>query len=189
MAELEARPGTPCRATQYWRIRRFLPFLALLACSQSPIVRQPGPPLRSLPFAASNTDSPGLIRAALAGHADIYPTSMVVSVVADSVLSLVAKADPTGGPDEIRVGLASGDPRGSWRMDLKSDAVPLAALGGSRPFQMRDSVRFVIREVRLSDLPSRWLVFDLSSVLVDQRTRAPTGASNYLHVPIVLGVK
>lgn len=167
-------------------MKRFLSVLLITACTQPVVVSPTGAPVRSLPFAVSNTDSSQLIQAAVAGHVDIYPDAIVVALVADSILSVAGMVDSTAGQAEIQLGLASGNRRGAWRIDLTSAALPLASRQTGRIAAGRDTLRFLIRGARERELSSRWLVIRLSSEFRDPRTQRRVAASNYLDVPVVL---
>jgi len=162
-------------------MRRLLP-LAVLACAPTRTPPASGAQLQSVAFAVSNVSERLLMRAALSGRANVYEGSVVVVVFPDSVVSFVAKADPSNGPDSVCAALASGDPNGKWRIDYRSAAQPLRALIRRSDRSVADSARFVIN-ARSAELQSRWLVFEFSSILVDPRSRQRNRAYNYLMVP------
>src|SRR3954469_10997262 len=121
-------------------MKRLLLLLAVAACTHAGLATRPGRPLRSVPFVACDTDSACLLRASPSGRIDVYDGSLIVTLFPDT-LTHNGSADSIKA-DAVRVGLASGDVNGSWRIDHESKAVPIAALEGpSRP--TADSVRFV----------------------------------------------
>lgn len=156
--------------------------LAWLACAHPQPFQLQGTPAPSITFAASSLGSNWTIRGALNGHVDEYDNGLRVVVYADTIVSNVLKIDPSGGPDSLRVALASGDTARDWRLEQTSDAVPLSMLtkqSGSR----RDSADFVIRNVRRSDLSNRWIVFEFRSHFVSSPIAGRRTATTFLHLP------
>jgi len=139
------------------------------------------PPVRSVAFSISNVDYPYLMRAALSGRVDVFSNAIVVVAYPDTVIDLTRQVDPRATGMEVRAALASGDRNARWRLDYQSKFQPIAVLQPPVGTHARDSVRFVIEGVHPSDLMNRWLVFDFSSTIVDQRTHQRVRASNFLH--------
>lgn len=159
--------------------------LASLACAHRQPFHLQGTPVPSIPFAVSSLGSTWTIRGALSGHVDEYDNGLRVVVYADTIVSNVLKIDPSGGPDSLRVALATGDTARWWRLQETSDAVPVSTLtkqSGSR----RDSAEFVIRDVRRSDLSKRWLVFQFRSHFVTPPILERREATTYIHAPRTL---
>jgi hypothetical protein len=161
-------------------MKRLLLLLAVSACAHPGLATRPGRPLRSVPFVACDSDSACLLRASPSGRIDVYDDRLIVTLFPDTLVHGVS-ADSIKA-DAVRVGLASGDVNGAWRIDHESKAVPIAAIEGP-PRLAADSVRFVISNVPLSDLQARWLVFRFSAVVMSQLSNQRLQADNFLHVP------
>src|SRR5215510_12920803 len=163
----------------------FLLTLATACAHRAPSVPA-GPPLRSILFSISNVETPWLMRATVVGHVAVYPEALIVVAYPDTVVTLARRADPAASDEEVRVALASGDQNGVWRTDHRSAPLPLSALQAAAGRRGRDSVQFVIPGVHQKELANHWLVFALSSVILDRRTHQRVQATSYLHTDAYL---
>lgn len=162
------------------RIRVAILCLAAASCVHAKPFELLGNPTRTIPFAASNLQSTWVMRGTLRGHVDVHDNGLRVVAYADTIESVVSKADPSGGPDSIRVALASGDPDHRWRLEKTSNAVLLSTLSG------RDSADLVIPDVRSADLTREWLVFEFRSRMISAKTYQRGIVTTYLHAPRTL---
>lgn len=166
-------------------MKRLSAFLAtlIIACARQGDPTPTAVTARAVPFHVSNTDHPFTMRAALTGRVDVYPNALAVVVYPDTVIDRTREVDRGAHRAEVRAALASGDRSGRWRLDYQSAWQPIAELQSISHRNERDSVRFVIRGVRPSNLATRWLVFEFSSIMTDQRTHQRIRVSNFLHTP------